>query len=144
MVPTLNKPAHDEKYKDAYHAYIQSLLQAYYLAEKHCMNDFMNKLLDKYQTFHSRLNKRISADTVIEICEKTHEGSALRRYAVALMVFFQLKSNSRAAVVDGIVKVCMVPEILLVINRFLTSSTALAPQHLPLFKIYLLFVIKIC
>lgn len=59
---------------------------------------------------------RISADNVIEICEKTHDRSALRRYSVALMIFFQLKLNSRAEVVDGIVKVCMFPEILLVVN----------------------------
>jgi hypothetical protein len=44
VIPTLSEHTYDEKHKDAYRADKEALLQAYYLAEKHCMNDFMNKL----------------------------------------------------------------------------------------------------
>ena len=72
---------------------------AYYLAEKLCLERYMNCLMDAYQNHLSLFRTHITKSTTREIYENTHQESGMRKFAAAAMFHaFANDDNMREAV----------------------------------------------
>jgi hypothetical protein len=82
-------PDIDEQYektnKDGLEEYtsMEVLLKLYYLAEKLCMSNLMNQIMDKIRHWHQFKKKLFGTGTPVSIYNNTHEKSKLRLYAAA-------------------------------------------------------------
>jgi hypothetical protein len=94
-------------------AYSSSITKWYYFAEKLCMGEFMDKIMDEIRAHQQRCDIIFSIDTTRQIYENTHRTSKLRYYAAVGLAWILVYRNVPSEILNQITSVCLtVPDLL--------------------------------
>jgi hypothetical protein len=67
--------------------YTEEVSKLFYLAEKFCINDLANRVMDQVQDVHASRERIPGPDDVENVYKNTHETSKLRRYCTMTRIY---------------------------------------------------------